>query len=415
MVEPVGKLLDQIVINDKAEKENEYNSDNQPHTRKIVGTENSFEWWFKNVIENAKEPENNGNTKRNWRKRKESSFKNLSHVMEYVERRIFVAMEMMRAMILERVGGPLLLQNFELPEAGAGQVLIKVHACAICRTDLHIIDGELPAPHLPLILGHQIVGTALSGRYKDQIVGVPWLGKTCGHCLYCDESQENLCDYAEFTGFSRNGGYADYCVAYEDFLLPIPPRISPIHAAPLLCGGAIGYRALKMIDDAETIGFYGFGASAHLLIQIARYQNRKVYAFTRKGDHKKQQEALSLGATWAGDSETAPPELLDAAILFAAAGELVPKALKAVRKGGTVVCAEIEMSAIPSFPYKILWGERILRSVANLTREDGKELLALAAKIPIHTQVASFPLEQANEAIEATRSGSSLGVSVLTI
>lgn len=327
----------------------------------------------------------------------------------------------MRALVLEKIGQPLQLRELSKPKPEQDEVLIKVSACALCRTDLHIIDGELSPPHLPLILGHQVVGRVEAlGPGKTNLkvgdrVGVPWLGKTCGHCEYCAEKRENLCEKAEFTGFHRQGGLAEYCVADSHFVFPLPERYSDVEVAPLLCAGMVGYRSYKMIGNAKRIGFYGFGASAHLLIQIATYQKRSVFAFTRKGDTKNQASALALGAKWAGDSETAPPELLDAAILFAPAGELVPTALRAVKKGGVVVCAEIHMSDIPSFPYEILWGERVLRSVANLTRQDGEELLALAPKIPIKTQYALYKLEEAENAIKDLREGRVEGSAVIQI
>lgn len=315
----------------------------------------------------------------------------------------------MKAMLLEKVGEPLILRDIPTPSPKPGQVLINVLACAVCRTDLHILDGELKSPHLPLILGHQIVGTLSNG----DIVGIPWLGKSCGHCRYCLSGDENLCDDPEFTGYTINGGFTQMCVADENYLFHLPKNTSAIDTAPLLCAGMIGFRSLKMCGDAKKIGFYGFGAAAHLLIQVAHYQKREVFAFTRKGDKKTQDDAKKLGATWAGDSEIPPPEPLDAAIIFAPVGSLVPIALKAVRKGGIVVCAGIHMSDIPSFPYEILWEERILRSVANLTRKDGTEFLSLAQKIPIKTKVTSYPLEKANEALQDLREGKVSGSAVL--
>lgn len=322
----------------------------------------------------------------------------------------------MRAMVLEKVGNPLILQDIDIPIPKPTQLLIKVLCCAICRTDLHILDGELEEPKLPLILGHQIVGEVVNenSRYpKGTIVGVPWLGKSCGHCSYCQKDRENLCDDPTFTGYTVNGGFAEYAVADKDFVFPLPEGYSEIEAAPLLCAGMIGYRSLKMCEDANKIGFYGFGAAAHLLIQVAKHQGKDVYAFTRKGDTKTQKEALDLGAVWAGDSDEPPPEKLDAAILFAPVGELVPLALKATGKGGIVVSGGIHMSDIPSFPYSILWGERVLRSVANLTRKDGEEFLALAPKIPIRTSVKTYPLEKVNEALQDLKDGKLSGSAVI--
>ncbi|MDN3505735.1 MAG: zinc-dependent alcohol dehydrogenase family protein [Simkaniaceae bacterium] len=316
----------------------------------------------------------------------------------------------MRAMVLEEANKPLTMQDLLLPSPGEGEVLIKVKACSVCRTDLHIYAGELKEPKLPLIMGHQIVGT-IEG--EDSLVGVPWLGKTCGVCPYCKRDEENLCDDPTFTGYTINGGFAEYVVANKAFVFPIPDGYSEIQAAPLLCAGMIGYRSLKMVETAEKIGFYGFGAAAHLLIQVAKYQGKQVYAFTRKGDTKTQEKALELGAVWAGDSETKAPDELDAAILFAPVGSLVPTALRAVRKGGIVVSAGIHMSDIPSFPYSILWGERVLRSVANLTRKDGEEFLALAPKIPIQTEVTTYPLEKANEALRDLKEGNISGSAVI--
>jgi propanol-preferring alcohol dehydrogenase len=297
--------------------------------------------------------------------------------------------------------------------------LLKVHACGVCRTDLHIVDGELTQPKLPLILGHQIVGTVVEvGEKVEKFkkgdrLGVPWLGQTCQHCHYCKSGRENLCEQAKFTGYQLDGGYAEYAVADEQFCFALPPGYPDLQVAPLLCAGLIGYRSYRMVGDAERIGFYGFGAAAHILIQVARYQGRKVYAFCRSGDDKGQQFASDLGAVWAGGSDEMPPEPLDAAIIFAPVGALVPAALQAVTRGGIVVCAGIHMSDIPSFPYKILWEERILRSVANLTRQDGEEFLDLVPKIPIRTQVEPFSLTEANEALEALRQGKFEGSAVL--
>ncbi|PPS39577.1 zinc-dependent alcohol dehydrogenase family protein [Chroococcidiopsis sp. TS-821] len=327
----------------------------------------------------------------------------------------------MRAMILETPGKPLRVANLPIPTPNPQQVLIRVRACGICRTDLHIVDGELTQPKLPLVPGHQIVGIIEEvGEEVPQFkvgnrVGVPWLGYTCHHCRYCLSGKENLCDYAQFTGYQIDGGYAEYTVADARFCFPIPDDYPDLQAAPLLCAGLIGYRAYRMTGDAQKLGFYGFGAAAHILIQLARYQGRDVYAFTRKGDAKGQEFARKLGAVWAGSSEELPPEKLDAAIIFAPIGALVPAALKAVTKGGVVVCAGIHMSDIPSFPYHILWEERVVRSVANLTRLDGEEFLALAPQVPIHTEVNLFPLNEANDALDALRSGKINGAAVLVV
>jgi alcohol dehydrogenase, propanol-preferring len=328
----------------------------------------------------------------------------------------------MRAMILNAPKEPLQEAELPIPTPGAGQVLIQVHTCGVCRTDLHVVDGELPQPKLPLIPGHQIVGTVashgagVSGAFPlGARVGVPWLGHTCNHCRYCLSERENLCDYAKFMGYQLDGGYAEYTVADERFCFPIPTGYPDLQAAPLLCAGLIGYRSLMMTGDAKRVGLYGFGAAAHIVIQTARFQGRQVFAFTRSGDTQGQQFARDLGAVWAGGSTEAPPEPLDAAIIFAPIGSLVPAALKAVAKGGVVVCAGIHMSDIPSFPYELLWGERVLRSVANLTRQDGEDFLALAPKVPIQTQVEAFPLTAANEALESLRSGRIQGAAVLVV
>ncbi|MBV9385969.1 MAG: zinc-dependent alcohol dehydrogenase family protein [Chroococcidiopsidaceae cyanobacterium CP_BM_ER_R8_30] len=327
----------------------------------------------------------------------------------------------MRAMILDQPGQPLRLADLPVPTPQAGQVLLRIRACGICRTDLHIVDGELTHPKLPLVPGHQIVGTveAVGDRVKQftigDRVGVPWLGHTCNHCRYCLSGRENLCDYAQFTGYQIDGGYAEYTVADGRFCFPIPDEYPDLQAAPLLCAGLIGYRSYRMVGEAERIGFYGFGSAAHILIQVARYQGRQVYAFTRPGDEEGQQFARQLGAVWAGGSDELPPELLDAAILFAPSGQLIPAALRAVVKGGVVVCAEIHMSDIPSFPYEILWEERVLRSVANLTRRDGVEFLTLAPKIPIRTEVEAFPFTHANAALDAVRSSKINGAAVLVV
>lgn len=327
----------------------------------------------------------------------------------------------MRAMILETPQQPLQAGDLPIPKPKPEQVLLQVHVCGVCRTDLHIVDGELTKPKLPLILGHQIVGTVIETGAKatkfplGTRVGVPWLGQTCNCCRYCLGGKENLCDRALFTGYNLNGGYAEYTVADERFCFPLPEGFPDLQAAPLLCAGLIGYRSYRLTEDGEKIGFYGFGAAAHILIQVANYQGKQVYAFTRQGDTLGQEFARNLGAVWAGSSEQLPPEELDAAIIFAPVGKLVPAALKAVAKGGIVVCAGIHMSDIPSFPYQILWGERVLRSVANLTRRDGEEFLALAPQIPIQTEVTPFPLSQANEALTALRTGKINGAAVLII
>ena len=325
----------------------------------------------------------------------------------------------MRAMVLPRPGAALALQNLPKPAPGPGQLLIKVTACGICRTDLHVLDGELTEPTLPLIPGHQIVGTVesigtgSSGFSVGQWVGVPWLGGSCGHCWYCRHDRENLCDEARYTGYQINGGFAEYTAADAAYCFELPTRYDDLQAAPLLCAGLIGYRAYRLLESAERIGLYGFGAAAHILAQLARHRGQKVYAFTREGDHSAQDFARELGAAWAGDSRQPPPEVLDGAIIFAPEGELVPLALAAVRKGGRVVCAGIHMSEIPAFSYDLLWGERQLCSVANLTRRDGLEFLPLAAEIPVKTTVHPYPLEQANEALDDLRRGRFNGAAVL--
>jgi propanol-preferring alcohol dehydrogenase len=300
-------------------------------------------------------------------------------------------------------------------------VLVQVRACGVCRTDLHVFDGELPDPKLPLVLGHEIVGVVASlGEGVDRFavgdrVGVPWLGWTCGECGYCRSGRENLCDRARFTGYQIDGGYAEFACADQRFVFKLPEGYSDAEAAPLLCAGLIGYRSLVMAGDARRLGLYGFGAAAHIIVQVARHQGREVYAFTRRGDTEGQQFARQLGAVWAGDSDTRPPVELDAAILFAPVGSLVPTALRAVAKGGTVVCAGIHMSDIPSFPYHLLWGERTVRSVANLTRRDGEEFLTLAPKVPVRTEVETFPLDAANEALTRLREGRIRGAAVLLV
>jgi propanol-preferring alcohol dehydrogenase len=302
-------------------------------------------------------------------------------------------------MVLDRPGAPLRAADLPEPVAAPGQMLLHVRACGICRTDLHIVDGELTKPKLPLVPGHQIVAEAEDGRR----VGVPWLGWTCGDCPYCLSGRENLCDRARFTGYDIDGGYAEWTVADERFCFLLPDGYGDLEAAPLLCAGLIGYRALRLAGDPERLGLYGFGASAHIVSQVAVWEGRTVFAVTREGDEASQAFARSLGAAWAGSGP--PPEELDAAIIFAPAGELVPAALRAVAKGGTVICAGIHMSEIPSLPYEILWGERVLRSVANLTRSDGEELLKLAPRVPVRTHVERFPLEQANDALAKLRAG----------
>ena len=313
----------------------------------------------------------------------------------------------MRAMVLDAPGSPLREAELPTPEPEPGQLLLRVRACGVCRTDLHVVEGELPRPKLPLVPGHQIVGETEDGRR----LGVPWLGWTCGECRYCRSGRENLCDRARFTGYDLDGGYAEWAVADERFCFPIPDGFGDLEAAPLLCAGLIGYRSLRLAGDGGRLGLYGFGAAAHIVAQVARHEGRRLFAVTREGDDEAQAFARELGAEWAGAG--APPEELDAAIIFAPAGELVPAALAAVAKGGAVVCAGIHMTDIPSFRYELLWGERMLRSVANLTRRDGEEFLALAPRIPVRTQVETFPLESANEALAKLRAGDVRGAVVL--
>ena len=325
----------------------------------------------------------------------------------------------MRAMIFHGTGQPLQLEDVPCPQPAAGQLLVKVSACGICRTDLHVIDADLKEPALPLIPGHQIVGevTGIGDNVTDfemgQRVGIPWLGGSCGHCWFCEHQRENLCDEARYTGYQINGGFAEYTVADARYCFPIPENYSDELAAPLLCAGLIGYRSYRLVADCDTIALYGFGAAAHILIQVARYRGQRVVAFTRPGDTEAQKLALELGADWAGNSGDEPPGRIDGAIIFAPAGELVPEALRRVRKGGRVVCAGIHMSDIPQFPYEILWGEREVVSVANLTRRDGEEFLPLAAEIPIATTVHRYALEHANEALEDLRHGRFTGAAVL--
>lgn len=326
----------------------------------------------------------------------------------------------MRAMVLERPGEPLRLMELPVPQPGDRAVLIAVEACGVCRTDLHLVDGELPDPVLPMVPGHEIVGRVVTlghgvtGLRPGQRVGVPWLGWTCGQCRFCRGGRENLCDGARFTGYQIPGGYAEYTVADARYCFPLPEEGDAAELAPLLCAGLIGYRALRLAGDARRVGIYGFGAAAHIVAQVLRYQGREFLAFTRPGDRESQVFARSLGAAWAGGADETPPGELDAALIFAPAGPLVPAALAHVGKGGCVVCAGIHMSDIPSFPYAILWGERSLRSVANLTRQDGLEFLALAPRVPVRTEVARFPLERANEALEQLRRGEFQGAAVLT-
>ncbi len=327
----------------------------------------------------------------------------------------------MQAMVLREPGGPLLLEELPLPEPVPGQVRVRVQVCGVCRTDLHIADGELRDPKLPLVLGHEIVGVVDGvGAGVDTLsagtrVGIPWLGWTCGECRFCRSERENLCDRARFTGYQLDGGFAEAAVADSRFCFRIPSEYASLQAAPLLCAGLIGYRALRMAGDAERLALYGFGAAAHVIVQVARWQGRRVFAFTRAGDDAGQAFARSLGAEWVGTSGETPPEQLDAAIIFAPVGELVPTALRSLVKGGVVVCAGIHMSDIPSFPYELLWGERTVRSVANLTRLDGEEFLQLAPRVPVHTEVEPFPLAAANEALDRLRAGTITGAAVISI
>jgi propanol-preferring alcohol dehydrogenase len=317
----------------------------------------------------------------------------------------------MRAMQFDAVGRPLRLADLPEPEAGPGQLRLRVAACGVCRTDLHLVDGEVTIAAPPRVLGHQIIGITEEGRR----VGVPWLGWTDGVCTYCRTGRENLCPQARFTGRDVDGGYAEYAVADERFCFDVPDGYPDEQAAPLLCAGLIGYRCLRMAGDAERIGLYGFGASAHIIAQVAEWQGRRVFAFTRPGDEATQAFARRLGAVWAGGADEAPPEPLDAAIIFAPDGALVPAALRAIAPGGTVVCGGIHMSDIPSFPYELLWGERTLRSVANLTRKDGTEFLALAPQVPVRTQITTYPLESANDALADLRAGRFEGAAVLVL
>lgn len=325
----------------------------------------------------------------------------------------------MKAMILDAQGQPLRLVELPRPKPGADQVLLEVRACGVCRTDLHVMDGDLRHPRLPLVLGHEIVGVVVEkgARVKrfalGQRLGVPWLGHTCGHCRYCVRGSENLCDAAEFTGYTLNGGYAEFALADQRYCFALPNEYPDAEAAPLLCAGLIGYRSLVAAGDGRCLGIYGFGAAAHIIAQVARWQGREIFAFTKPGDVDGQQFARQLGAAWAGDAGSAPPQEMDAAILFAPVGDLVPQALRHTVKGGTVVCAGIHMSNIPEFPYAILWGERCVRSIANLTRRDGEEFFAIAPQAGVRTEVTRFPLESANDALQQLRAGQIRGAAVL--
>jgi alcohol dehydrogenase, propanol-preferring len=318
----------------------------------------------------------------------------------------------MRAMVLDGAKAPLRLTELPQPEPGPGRLLVRVHACAVCRTDLHIVDGELAHPKLPLVLGHQIVGSVMGEERK---VGIPWLGWTDGECRFCRSGRENLCDGARFTGYDVDGGYAEYTVVDGRFCFPLPQDYSDLQAAPLLCAGLIGYRSLRLAGDGERLGFYGFGSSAHILCQVAVHQGRRVFAFTRPGDSEGQEFARRVGAEWAGGTDEPAPEEIDAAIIFAPVGELYPAALRASAKGATIVSAGIHMSDIPSFSYEILWGERSMRSVANLTREDGERFLTLAPQVPVRTEVSVYPLQKANSALDDLRAGRLAGAAVLRV
>ena len=327
----------------------------------------------------------------------------------------------MKAMVLEKIGHPLEFSEMDVPNPGLDQILVRVRTCGVCRTDLHLVDGELPNTPLPIIPGHEVVGTVekigknVKTNFIGKRVGIPWLGSTCQSCWYCRNDHENLCDSPGFTGYTLNGGYADYILCDSRYCFPIPQEFDDIHAAPLLCAGLIGYRSLKAAGEGKNLGIYGFGAAAHIVAQIARFQARNVFAFTRPEDIQAQEFAKNNGAVWAGNSDLSPPQELDAAIIFAPVGSLLPLALKAVRKGGTVVCGGIHMSEIPAFSYDLLWGERVVKSVANLTRQDGLEFFRLAAKIPIKTQVEIFPLEEANKALSKLKFGELNGAAVLQI
>jgi propanol-preferring alcohol dehydrogenase len=324
----------------------------------------------------------------------------------------------MRALVLRQPGNPLTLEQRPLPEPAAGQVRVRISACAVCRTDLHLVDGELPNPKLPIVPGHEIVGVidavGPGGHWQSgQRVGIPWLGFACGHCAFCRRGQESLCDFARFTGYQIDGGYAEFTLADARFCLALPACLDDEHTAPLLCAGLIGYRCLVKAGDARRLGLYGFGAAAHLIAQVARHQGRRIYAFVRRGDAQGAAFARSLGVDWVGSSDAPPPEPLDAAIVFAPIGELVPRALAAVRKGGRVICGGIHMSPIPAFPYELLWGERELVSVANLTRSDGVQFLQLAAQLPLHVQTHRYALENAQHALDDLRAGRYRGAAVL--
>jgi propanol-preferring alcohol dehydrogenase len=325
----------------------------------------------------------------------------------------------LKAMLLDRAGEKLRLADVPTPEPGAGQLLVEVRACGVCRTDLHVVDGDLTEPKLPIVPGHEIVGVVARlgegvERFREgDRIGIPWLGYTCGRCRFCASGKENLCDAARFTGYQIDGGYAEYTVADARYCFPIHGPYDDAEAAPLLCAGLIGYRSLRMAGDGERLGIYGFGAAAHIVAQVARHQGRRVFAFTRAGDRRAQEFARDLGAEWTGSSDERPPEELDAAIIFAPVGPLIPAALQAVAKGGVVVAGGIHMSDIPSFPYRILWGERVVRSVANLTREDAEEFLELAPKVPVETAIQRFSLAEANLALAALREGRLRGAAVL--
>lgn len=327
----------------------------------------------------------------------------------------------MKAMLFEAQGLPLRLVELPRPKPAAGEILLEVRACGVCRTDLHVLDGDLRQPKLPLILGHEIVGVVVDRGANAQRfvlgerVGVPWLGRTCRQCAYCVDGRENLCDETQFTGYTLDGGYAEFTLADERYCFSLPDNYADAEAAPLLCAGLIGYRALVAAGEAKRIGIYGFGAAAHIIAQVARWQGREIYAFTRPGDADGQNFARELGAVWAGDSSAAPPQELDAAILFAPVGALIPLALRHTARGGTVVCAGIHMSDVPQFPYSILWGERSLRSIANLTRSDGEAFLDIAPKAGVKTEVETFPLASANEALQRLRAGTVRGAAVLMI
>lgn len=327
----------------------------------------------------------------------------------------------MKAMVLHSQRSRMQLEELPKPVPGPGQVQVKVRACGVCRTDLHVLDGDLTEPNLPLVPGHQIVGTVelvaddVTEHQPGDRVGIPWLGHSCGHCSFCHNDQENLCDSAKYTGYQINGGFAEYAVADASYCFPIPDDYPDLQAAPLLCAGLIGYRSYVKAGDVNVLGLYGFGAAAHIILQVAKHHGKKVFAFSRSGDLEAQKFALSLGADWAGDSTQTPPAPLDSAIIFAPVGELVPASLKATRKGGTVVCAGIHMSDIPSFPYSLLWEERTITSVANLTRRDGIEFLALAPEVPVKTEVTPYPLERANEALDDLRDGRFSGAAVVVV